>query len=122
MIFQYYKVLKQIEHKTEIWTGDFTLKSIYTYINGYSHALRDYNLIESNANFPTFNNWIANRLGFYESTAGWVNMILAITIGLNPKSIEWLNFDEKVSQNTHKKSVIKFYQLLEEFINETKRY
>jgi len=60
---------------------------MHTYIGGYYHALRDNSLNQDEDQFEPFFDWVANKLGFNESTAGWANMILAITIGLDPKHI-----------------------------------
>lgn len=102
-----------------MWTGELSLKSIRTFIDGYSFALYEHNLIESDEdNGANFHDWVANKLGFYESTAGWQNMILAVTIGLNPKSIKWENYDSSVTKKQHENSIRKFYELLEEFVKE----
>ncbi len=114
----FYKLLKQIEHRPAMYTGQNTLKSIHTYIGGYYHALRDNGLNQDEDQFEPFFDWVANKLGFNESTAGWANMILAITIALDPKHIIWNTYDSKVTQEQHNKSIKKFYKLLEEYINE----
>ena len=44
-------------------------------------------------------------------------MILAVTIGLNPKKIKWGNYDINVTKEEHEKSIQKFYALLEEYVN-----
>jgi hypothetical protein len=113
-----YKLLKEMEPRPAMWTGELTLKSIRTFINGYSCALHKYEIIDFNKkDEPNFHDWTAKKLGFYESTAGWQNMILAVTIGLNPKEIKWENYDSNVTKEQHEKSIKNFYELLEEYIN-----
>ena len=111
-----YELLKKIEARPAMWTGELSLKSIRTFIDGYSFALSEYQLIETNEKELNFHDWVANKLGFYESTAGWQNMILAVTIGLDPKTIRWENYDSEVTKEQHEKSIRKFYELLEEFV------
>ena len=105
-----------MEARPAMWTGELSLKSIRTFIDGYSFALSEYQLIETNEKELNFHDWVANKLGFYESTAGWQNMILAVTIGLDPKTIRWENYDSEVTKEQHEKSIRKFYELLEEFV------
>lgn len=111
-----YELLKKMEARPAMWTGELSLKSIRTFIDGYSFALSEHQLIETNEKELNFHDWVANKLGFYESTAGWQNMILAVTIGLDPKTIRWENYDYEVTKEQHEKSIRKFYELLEEFV------
>lgn len=117
---QLYNILKKMEARPGMWTGEHTLKSIRIFSEGYSVALCENEIMDlSNQSSLNFNDWIANRLGFSESTAGWQNMILAVTLGLNPKRIEWENYDSDVTYDQHIKSIEKFYELLEEFIKQS---
>ena len=116
-MIEYYDLLKKMEAKPAMWTGELSLKSIRTFLSGYSYALEEYNLDEEQiVDQPNFHDWVAEKLGFFESTPGWANMILAVTIGLNPKKIDWTNYDLSVTKEQHKKSIQKFYLLLEEFV------
>jgi len=114
-----YKLLKKMETRPAMWTGELSLKSIRTFLDGYSFALQEHRLIKPyEENEQNFHDWVAEKLGFDESTSGWQNMILAATLGLNTKSIKWEGYDSQVSKEQHEKSITKFYELLEEFINE----
>ncbi len=113
-----YNILKKIKARPAMWTGELTLKSIRTFLDGYSCALFDHKIIGLNKrDEPNFHDWTAHKLGFYESTAGWQNMILAVTIGLDPNNIEWENYDSQVTKEQHEMSIKKFYELFEEYIN-----
>lgn len=103
-----------MEHRPAMWTGELSLKSIRTFIDGYRFALseRQSTLIDQD-----FNDWVAHKLGFGESTAGWQNMILAVTLSLHPKTLKWENYDADVTKEQHEKSISKFYELLEEYMN-----
>lgn len=112
-----YELLKKIEARPAMWTGELSLKSIRTFLGGYTFALYEYKLIDLDENKEEdFHDWVANKLGFDESTAGWQNMILAVSIGLDPKEIDWDNYDLEVTKEQHEKSIRKFYELLEEFV------
>ena len=66
--------------------------------------------------------WIAKRLGYSSSTAGWVNMIVVHTIGFKPKNISWKKFIEThISKEQHIQSVNFFYELLEGFKKENEQ-
>ncbi len=120
MILECYKILKQIEQRPAMWTGEATLKSINNYCNGYHHALVD-NGIVSHSNEPFFD-WVAKKLGYYESTAGWANMILAYCMGFEPKDISWeVVFATTVTKEQHLKSISYFYELVEEFKKEIEK-
>ncbi|WP_178984624.1 hypothetical protein [Winogradskyella helgolandensis] len=118
-MIEFYKLLKQIEPRPALWTGENSLKSIRTFLNGYSFALTEHKLIETLSLKETnFHDWVASRLGYSESTAGWDNMILASTIGIDLKHISWENFDVNIKEVQHKESILKFYELLEEYIED----
>ncbi len=120
MILHSYNFLKQIEARPGMWIGDETLKSLSSCLCGYYYALIDYELIKKKPQQeePNFHHWVANKLGFYESAAGWPNMILAVTLGLNPQTISWNGYATNVTREQHKLSIKRFYELLEEFVQE----
>lgn len=106
-----------------MWTGDVSLRSIHTYLSGYEHALSDLKVIPSSLAAPDpFFDWVANKLGYYESTAGWANMILAYSMGFEPRQISWNEFLEApVTKDNHLKSIELFYQLLEAYRQESEK-
>ncbi len=117
MILNCYPVLKQIEGRPAMFTGELTLKSIHIYISGYHHALvEDKFELQSDP----FHDWVASKLDYYESTAGWANMILAKCMGFEPREIDWNVMLETIpSKQQHLESIDMFYRMLEEFKNET---
>jgi hypothetical protein len=116
---EFYHILKRLESRPAMWTGENSLKSIRTFLAGYSYAINEHDIPETEIDSGSnFHDWIANKFGFHESTAGWHNLILAVTIGLDPKNIEWEDIDKKATKEQHEKSVRSFYKLLEEFVNE----
>ncbi|MCI5055899.1 MAG: hypothetical protein MRY83_07305 [Flavobacteriales bacterium] len=110
-----YLLLKRMEERPGLWLGKPTLKSIASFLVGYDCALIDHLLEMSIGVSKVFHDWVAERLGYSESTAGWANMILASVLGLDPKKPNWENYDESVSNEIHLKSIKQFYKLLDEY-------
>ena len=118
MIIECYKLLKEIEKRPAIWTGEADLKSIKNFVSGYYQALIDNKIVPENIDEPFFD-WVADKLGYFESTAGWANMILAYSIGFKPESIIWEEvFDYNVTKEQHLRSIQIFYELVEQFKDE----
>jgi hypothetical protein len=106
-----------------MWTGEATLKSINNYISGYYHALLDNKIVQKPHTDEPFFDWVAKKLGYYESTAGWANMILAFSIGFKPENISWEEvFATPVTNEQHMKSIKFFYELVEQFKNEIENH
>lgn len=118
MILECYNLLKTIEQRPIMWTGEASLKSIKTFVSGYYLALIDNKIVNEHIDEPFFD-WVANKLGYFESTAGWANMILAYSIGVKPENINWEEFFVyDITQEQHLKSIKLFYELVEQFKNE----
>lgn len=116
MILDCYTILKQFETNPALRTGEENLGSIHIYIAGYYHALLDNRVVQSPHTVDPFHDWVADKLGFKESTAGWVNMILAYCVGYESTEIEWEEFlAAPITKEQHLKSIELFYLLLEEF-------
>lgn len=123
MILECYKILKRIESRPVTHTGEAKLRSIYTYILGYYSALIENEIIQNPAKDEPFFDWVAQKLGYYESTAGWVNMILAYSIGFKPENISWKEvFATSITDEQHLKSIKFFYELVEQFKNEIEKH
>jgi hypothetical protein len=54
-------------------------------------------------------------LGFYESTAGWAKMILAITLGLDPRTIRWEGYDVTATGAQLIEATERCFTLLDEY-------
>ncbi len=122
MVFECYKLFKKIQPRPAIWTGENSLKSIYLYASGYYAALLDQNVYSAKHTDEPFFDWVAEKLGYYESTAGWVNMIVAYSLGFEPSEINWEKLEEHpITQEEHNDSIARFYELLEEYKSEMNR-
>lgn len=86
------------------------------FLQGYKWALIDNQKSEASKYMDRFHDWVAHKLGISESTAGWPNMILAFSLGLDPTPIFWNDFEDlSISQEQHLQPTELFYTLLEEF-------
>ncbi|MBC7588572.1 MAG: hypothetical protein H7178_09440 [Chitinophagaceae bacterium] len=100
MILECYSLLKLIEHRPALWIDEVNLRGINNYVSGYYLALIDNKIIPKSPNTESFDDWVANKLGYYESTAGWVNMILGKSMGFKPEEISWKEvFDTHITKN-----------------------
>lgn len=114
--YSIYNILTIIKKRPGMYVGEVSLRSIKVYLHGYEMAMMDAGVKDvSIPRFHDFNEFVREKYGYYESTAGWVNMILAVTIGLDPRNISWKTYGQAVTFEQHKKSVELFYQLLSEF-------
>lgn len=119
MVLECYDLLKSIEQRPAMWTGETSLKSIHCYISGYYHALLDNEIVQKPHTDELFFDWVAKKFDYYESTAGWVNMILAYCMGFKPENINWEKvFNTVVKKEQHFRSIELFYKLVEQFKTE----
>lgn len=119
MILDCYKLLKQIERRPAMYVGQNTLRAIFIYTSGYYHALIDKGFVTAAHTDDPFFDWIADKLGYYESTAGWVNMIVAESMGFDSKNINWEEvFETPTTNEQHSISINRFYELMEEYKKE----
>lgn len=85
--------------RTAMYLGEKKISILRGFIYGYFYGLdvKEIHLRESEPNFDKFNDWVVTYYNWYESTAGWENIILKECGG-----------DEKLS-------VDKFFELYDEF-------
>ncbi len=75
-------ILEKLHRRPAMYTGESTLSSIYQFLGGYRFALMLHDIPATGDPLVPpreFNDWVAYRLHFYESTSGWCNMICART-------------------------------------------
>jgi hypothetical protein len=65
--------------------------------------------------FPDFDEWVRKQFGFRESTMGWANMILAVTLGLDPRAVNWEDFDKGATREQLFEATRRSFELLEEY-------
>ncbi len=102
--------------RTPMYTGEFSLRSIFCYIDTYRWALLEHGFIDRDE--IDFHEYTRKKLGFHESTAGWANMILPYSLGYDVNMKDWCWEDlqnRHVSLEEHKKSIELFFRMVDEF-------
>lgn len=93
-----FELLILIQKRPELYIGEKTLTCLSNNINGYNLSSFINNTEKENKNiWEEFNDFVAEKVGYFESTSGYKNMIL-----------EKNEFDETKSLNM-------FFELLEQF-------
>ena len=71
------ELLAAIRQRPGMYLGTKSLTALWHFSQGYGMALSNYGLPDQNAlGIPhEMHDWVAYRLGYRESTAGWINMI-----------------------------------------------
>lgn len=94
-----YDFFEKIRPRPALYVGKKSLSKIQAFFYGYLYAVRFNDIDFDLGKFDSysFHDWVAEKLGWYESTSGWLNMIL------------------KEVDNDEEKAVDLFYELLEEF-------
>ncbi len=99
-----YDLLDSIEQKPAIYLGEKSLSLLRAFIDGYLFAARR-SLLRPNGFFD-FHEWVALRLGYFESTSGYVNMILKSEMGDETKGFDrffqlWHDFRNRKSRTIY---------------------
>jgi hypothetical protein len=114
--YSIYTILDAVRLRPGLYIGKPSPEHLFVFLGGYQMAMQHAGIEEvSEPPFQGFHDWVATRLGFFESTAGWSNMLMAVTLGLNPKSIRWENYDASATQETHKQALDTFFTLLDQY-------
>ncbi len=118
--YSIYTAIGKIRVRTGMYTWDRNLRSIGSYIYGYTQAMDDAGV--KNVTYPKFAGfraWIKVKFDFVSDAPGWENMILALAIGCEPKSrLPWERM-KNATEEQHLESVKLFFSLIEEYKNET---
>lgn len=94
-----YELIDLIKVRPGMYIGDNKISTLYTFLGGYQFASMVHN-IEDEKVFPPFwyfHDWVKEKFNWFESTAGWKNIIL-----------EENNFDEE-------KALMDFFRIIDEF-------
>lgn len=115
-----YELLQVMKIRPGMYFYPPTLPNLKNFLSGYFSALF-INNIEDNP-LDGFDDFVAQKLRFYESTAGFSNMILAYITGFDPKNIIWEDFlAYDISKEQHQKAIELYYKFLEEFNHEKQK-
>jgi hypothetical protein len=98
-----YDLLETIRKRPGMYICKPSLQGLRDFLGGYTAGLGRVRLVlRDTTDFHRFHDWVAHRLGFYESTSGWCNMIR----------------DKSANEE---EAFRKFYVLLDEFKKESAR-
>jgi hypothetical protein len=87
-----------IRRRPGLYLGEPSLSALYHFISGYTAALGLHRIKEETPLPEDFNEWVAYRLHYRESTSGWRNMILGVV-------------------HAEDAGVARFFELLDEYVH-----
>ena len=72
-----YDIIDEIQDRTAMYVGDGSILQLRAFLSGFSWAENKLGvkLAPETPSFGDFHDWIAEKFGWYESTAGWANII-----------------------------------------------
>ena len=112
-----YSILKKLEKKPGMYLGKPTLKAFSDFLRGYDTALKDLEVSENFFPSYDFYQFVACKLDFSESAVSWDDMILAFSMGFDPKeSIQWETYFNGATKEQHYESINLFYKLVHEYL------
>jgi hypothetical protein len=118
--FSIYDVIDKIRPRPGMYIGDSSPNSLFVFLEGYRMAMSEAGVPEaSDPPLIGFHDWVASKFGFYESTPGWANMILAATIGLGPANVPsqvgWEDIDQSASWQQKVEATVRVFALIDEY-------
>jgi hypothetical protein len=71
-----YDLLGHVHRKPGLFISELSIHRLHAFLTGYDAGLGHAGFIlRDEIDFHRFHDWVACRLGFFESTSGWANMI-----------------------------------------------
>ena len=75
-----FELIEKIKPRPALFLGELSVSKLRAFLHGYGAAIDDYNIKNPRTIQPLpfwfFHEYVARRYGFFESTSGWLNMIL----------------------------------------------
>ena len=116
--YDIYEVIRTVRRRPGMYIGDPSPEALLIYLAGYRAAMQDSGITDvSSPVFHRFHSWIARRFGFFESTAGWSNMVLAVHLGFNPKEMSWEGYDANATPEQLSEATYRCFELIDEFVS-----
>lgn len=85
---EFYNWLDVIRQRPAMYLGDSTITTFKGYFYGYLEGSKLWNNKKVVAELRKFHDWVAMRLGYFESTSGWKNMLLKSENGDEEKALK----------------------------------
>ena len=90
MQFDIYALIEKIRPRPALYLGKNSVSLLNAFLGGYMTAAYDAQIsfVDETPPFGAFHDWVAMKLGYYESTSGWANMLLAAEGQNEAKALE----------------------------------
>jgi hypothetical protein len=90
MLLDIYNLIDRIRPRPAMYLGENSVSLLRAFLGGYMTAAYESqtSFVEENPPFGAFHDWVAMKLGYFESTSGWANMLLAAENGDETKALE----------------------------------
>lgn len=76
--FDVYDMIALIRPRPAMYIGDHSLFCLRSFLDGCFFLAEEHGIrTDESPSFGGFHDWVAERFGWYESTAGWCNIIVA---------------------------------------------
>lgn len=95
----FYELLEKIHQRPALYLGESSITVFSGYFYGFFEGSKLYKDKRTVVELRKFHDWVAMRLGYFESTSGWKNMLL------------------KSENGNEEKAFKKFFVFLDEFKN-----
>lgn len=106
----------RLRNKPEMFIGEVTPSNLNVFVSGYRIAMMDLGYKETSTKpYLDFSDWVANKLGSFEPTAGWARIVLAKTLNENPRTVDWENFSRSATSEQLVDATRRSFELFEEF-------
>lgn len=93
-----YELFRQIRRRPAMYLGTCSILRLRDFLSGCHYMMMRFEIQDdTKPDFQGFHDWVAQKFGWRESTAGWANIILAET------------------DNDEAKALDRFWELVEEY-------
>lgn len=88
MSIGFYELLDALRSRPALYISPVSITALYNFLHGYLKATGSETIKDTEPPWMEFNNWVAMRVGFHESTSGWRHMLLSAEDGTEEKAFD----------------------------------